>query len=1065
MLPRILSSPQSRGIAPKAPTSVPDGSGGVYIAWADTRDGNGDIYLMRVTNAGLPFTGWPSAGVPVCTAVGDQFEPFIVSDDAGGVIVAWLDFRAHWSKPDIYVQRIAPSGAALWVANGVSAIQQIFLGGALHLAPDGANGVLLAWATMGVADLDIFATRVNSAGSLAAGWTAGGNLVSDLAGDQIEPKVASDGAGGAILAWVDNSNTEARAQRLDGSGAEQWAAGGEIIDGQDDVVDPYPIPDGSGGAFVFWVDDITGTIFGQRLNSSGAGQWPAGGVDVGGINAVSDIVVVPDGTGGSIMAWNESTIGIERLSAQRVDAAGAPQWGADGVSLVSFPGISAELGDIAADAGAATFVWQDRRDGPNEPNLFAQHYTAAGVRSWSSNGEAVCDAAYEQSRPVIASDGETGTTIAWLDTRFFDVDVFAQRLDSNGSNLLAFNGVAVYSNPGVQGGAGVFHTSDDGALLFWNEKRNGQYDIRARKLDQDGNPVGTPVTVCGAVGHQYLTAMADDGAGGVIVAWTDLRTGSEDLYAQRLDPSGAVQWTANGALVCGAAGRQGPVRMASDGAGGAIFAWEDNRIITNPNVFAQRINGIGTALWAANGVAVCANASAQAGAVIAPDASGGAFIAWADYRNFLAPAVFAQRVNSAGTAQWAADGLEVATFGMFESVGVSAAVSGGSNDAILLIHRTVIDLVTFDFTSILNAQKVTSLGTALWGIAGSEVCDVTSLCANERMTDDGSGGAYVAWSDGRSDVLDIYAQRLASLGGVPQWAANGEVVCDAPSWQHLGGLVRDVSGSTYLTWADERAGFPDVYAQRLNTAGASQWTADGRSVATPDRGQYHAGISPIRVSTPARLYVAWTDNRAITEREVFIQRLDDAGAPQWAVDGVTRVAFSLVSSEASPGRVRVVWQASEAAIATVYRRQAEDGWQAVATMTTDGNGRIDFVDSEVAPGARYGYRLGISGSGDEVLGPEVWIDVPSGLALALEGLAPNPSFGDLVVAFTIPRAEPALLEMIDVSGRRIASHDLTGLEAGRHAIRLDRLRVPAGMYFLRLSQASRSVTARGLVMR
>lgn len=1061
--PRVLSTPQSKAMVPNAATSVPDGSGGVYIAFADTRDGSGDIYLLRVTNTGVPFTGWPSEGVPVCTAAGDQFEPFIVTDNNGGVVVAWLDFRDHWKTPDIYVQRVAPSGATLWTANGVSAIQDISLLGSIHMSPDATNGAFLAWSTIGAVDEDVFITQVEGGGSLQGGWTPGGDLVCDLKGRQHDPKVTSDNTGAAIITWTDDTSIGAQRQQATNA---IWGANGIVIDAQDDVVDPFPISDGTtGGAFVFWVDAGSGTIMGQRLDFEGSAQWTAGGVDVGGTNAVSDVLVVPDGTGGSIMAWNESTIGTDGLAAQRVDASGAPQWGADGVPLVSFPSVNAELGDIVTNAGAAVFVWQDHRDGPNEPNLFAQSYTALGVRVWSSNGEAVCDAVYDQFRPVIASDGSTGTIIAWLDTRRFDVDVFAQRMRANGTNQLAFNGVAVYSNPGVQGGAGVFHTSDDGVLLFWNEKVNGQYDIRAEKFDEDGVPVGLPITVCGAAGHQYLTAMTDDGAGGVIVGWTDLRTGAEDLYAQRLDADGTLLWAANGVVVCGATGRQGPVKVANDGAGGAIFAWEDHRITSDPNIFAQRIDATGAAQWLANGVAVCSNGFAQATTAIAADVSGGAFIAWADFRSPFAPAIFAQRLNGSGVAQWSADGVSVASYTLFDSPGVSAAVAGGSNDVIILIHRTVVDIGTFDFTSVLDVQKVTSLGAPLWGASGSTVCDVTSLCANERMTDDGAGGAYVAWSDGRTGVYDIYEQRVASVGGVPQWTANGVAVCDATSWQHLGGFARDLAGHTYLTWADERAGFPDVYAQRMNTVGAAQWTADGRSVATPVRGQYHATISPIRFSATARQYVAWTDNRAGTERYVFMQRLDGAGAGVWGVDGITRVALSLVATEASPGRVRVIWQTSEATEATVYRRSSDGPWQAIATMTTDGNGRVDFEDAEVTPGLRYGYRLGVSQPGGEVLSPEVWIDVPSGLALSMQGFSPNPSAGDLFVAFTIPRAEPASLELIDVSGRRVATRDFAGLPAGRHTIRLDQVRVPAGMYFLRLSQGGQVATARGLVVR
>ena len=66
-----------------------------------------------------------------------------------------------------------------------------------------------------------------------------------------------------------------------------------------------------------------------------------------------------------------------------------------------------------------------------------------------------------------------------------------------------------------------------------------------------------------------------DGAGGAIVGWHDARAGAPDVYAQRLDDSGAALWGVDGVAVSTAPDTQRTVAMAGDGAGGAVLAWAD----------------------------------------------------------------------------------------------------------------------------------------------------------------------------------------------------------------------------------------------------------------------------------------------------------------------------------------------------------------------------------------------------------------------------------------------------------------------------------------------------------
>src|SRR5262245_3886085 len=83
--------------------------------------------------------------------------------------------------------------------------------------------------------------------------------------------------------------------------------------------------------------------------------------------------------------------------------------------------------------------------------------------------------------------------------------------------------------------------------------------------------VNTPISV--GLFARLEPVEISDGAGGVIMAWTDQRSGGYDIYVQRLDQAGRKLWGATDVPLCTAVNnQQGPV-ICSDAAGGAIVAW------------------------------------------------------------------------------------------------------------------------------------------------------------------------------------------------------------------------------------------------------------------------------------------------------------------------------------------------------------------------------------------------------------------------------------------------------------------------------------------------------------
>src|SRR4029077_12723927 len=97
------------------PEIISDNAGGAFIVWQDNRSGlDYDIYVQRISPDGIPL--WLLNGEVVCNAPGHQYNPQLISDGQGGVLVTWQDKRS--GDFDVYAQRIGATGLPMWSLNG-----------------------------------------------------------------------------------------------------------------------------------------------------------------------------------------------------------------------------------------------------------------------------------------------------------------------------------------------------------------------------------------------------------------------------------------------------------------------------------------------------------------------------------------------------------------------------------------------------------------------------------------------------------------------------------------------------------------------------------------------------------------------------------------------------------------------------------------------------------------------------------------------------------------------------------------------------------------------------------
>jgi hypothetical protein len=499
--------------------------------------------------------------------------------------------------------------------------------------------------------------------------------------------------------------------------------------------------------------------------------------------------ILKDG-GGAIIAWERDGV----VYAQKVDADGNLLWAENGVAVSS--GGDCRLPQLASDgAGGAIFAWLDYETG-----IYAQRIGSNGAPVWTdvvAVAEPTLPLAIIGS-PSIASDEAGGAIIAWMDYRTESQSIYSQRINSAGVAQWTTNGVSVSSLPACSQYPMIVADGSHGAIIAWNYSSpycsgsGSYYDIYAQRVDADGAVQwgSTGVAVCTAASNQYLSDTESDGNGGAILAWYDMRTPSNsyDIYAQKVNFGGVPQWTADGVGVCvaGPAPQTNPV-IASDGAGGAYVSWVDNR--TSPvSIFAQRLDLTGTPQWTSNGIIISDYTFNNAGGLnMTEDGSGGAIIGWIDGHAVAGYGLLAaQKVNAGGTLQWPAGGAAVSTAHTAFDIGV---VNDGNGGAIFTWYDGRNDATTgLD----IFAQKV-SAGGALPGLPPSVTTAAISAITDTTAT---SGGNVTA------DGGDAVTARGVCWGSSVNPEATGSHTTDGSG---TGIFTSAISGLTALTSYHVRA--------------------------------------------------------------------------------------------------------------------------------------------------------------------------------------------------------------------------------------------------------------------
>jgi|GEM_PF-933948 len=382
--------------------------------------------------------------------------------------------------------------------------------------------------------------------------------------------------------------------------------------------------------------------------------------------------------------------------------------------------------------------------------------------------------------------------------------------------------------------------------------------------------------ICRAGNNQTAPKIISDGQGGAIICWTDERVSQNtfDIYAQRIDEDGFVQWTVNGAVVCDEWASQSGPDIAADGEGGAIITWTDTRNGDN-DIYAQRIDASGNVLWTPEGVAVATGTLNQADPKVTTDGKHGAIITWNAATGGFPPTskIYAMRLGSDGTPLWTGESLVSGSLRFSNAPSIAPDGSGGAYIAYAYFPRPEYDVY---------AQRIDSNGTVLWDSRGVGIATGSGTQDSPLIVPDGNGNAFLGYLDwGSGATSTVHAIVLKRNGST----AGGQRITSTSGGQNSHKLWNISPGLCGITWEDGRnTGITKAYAQIFDTTGQKRWAADGVEVSSRSGNQ----AAPFVISDgDDGLIIAWEDKSGGTlKTEIWAQRLSDTGTPLWTTAGV-----------------------------------------------------------------------------------------------------------------------------------------------------------------------------------
>jgi Secretion system C-terminal sorting domain len=404
-----------------------------------------------------------------------------------------------------------------------------------EICSDSSGGCYITYEQNTVYPKQLILERLNRYGNKP--WGSGKRIFGEFE-EQCNAKMVEDRQCGVIVAYLDAQETGTPenikritrlcVQRVDSNGNFLWGATGIRVSlSETNQGDHNIVTDGKGGCIIVWVDTL-GNLNINRIESTGNRVWGDSGKYVW--NSPERPPMVYDGDGGCYLIY-----GIGRL--QRFKENGDMYWPSTGI-LIPIGVIQ-----MAVDSSKNIYLFGTNFIGIDNGIYIwtknIQKVSTSGDIMWDSLGIVIDTEKTNLPSPnysmIVKPDGFVH--LAWGNNSGDTTINIIQNIFPNGDLQYTEKRSVGLSN-GEKIGIEVKQSDNKSVIYSWMDSRDGYWNLWAQKLDSSGNiqwdSIDVPITLNGFSDYKII----GDGNNGIIAMW--FVQASFAIYAQQLSPNGIL---------------------------------------------------------------------------------------------------------------------------------------------------------------------------------------------------------------------------------------------------------------------------------------------------------------------------------------------------------------------------------------------------------------------------------------------------------------------------------------------------------------------------------------------
>lgn len=693
------------------------------------------------------------------------------------------------------------------------------------VCPGKDGAAIFVWSDTRFGMRNVFAHKIDKNGNFV--WGETGTVITDLPGRQEDPVAIEDGSGGAFIAWVDyrfDDSGDIFIQHVDSSGSLLMDLNGvALAQQQGQQISINMSTDSLGGVFVTWQDKRGGVdddIYGTHVDANHNVVSQGSGVPIvvmGGTQSAKSIEYA--GNNEAFICWSDSRLGENiDIYGQRLNVNMEPIFEENGIPIANTEGLETRPRTTFVSNTTSFVTW---KSGDEDARILYQFIDDQGLVFDDAKSISNYDAIQTSPRVKRSKSGEV--FISWKDLRSdpVDGDIYMQKIDNNGDVLWA-DGVQVDPTDGINF-SGRFASNNIGGFdIFWEKGVFPNVDILFQSFDENGSPLQfEPVNVAVGDGYQFAPNIISGSGDSVFVVYADQGSGSIDLkvnYYKSMD-----SLFDDGALLA-IKGLDGDVKYNKGFSiedQNVLLMWEDNR--ENKKIYGNKITGGSLSHFNGNQVSFSDNSSTEI--------------------DLSSP------------------------YMIYTSFGVYAS--------------------TFDATETPKKIRINKLDANLnnvWGQNGIALTPQNDQ-RNARLVDLGENGVGCFWSESRSFIsgFDVFFQAIDADGNI-QLVQGGISVAESNGDDYVKDIVPTPDGNYLIFWVEEIWPASRLKFNKITPNGtvAIGWPPSGHSLS--DQSLEANDISVKKISDSDGVLAVWNQDGNFSD--VYAQKISWDGEIQWTDFGV-----------------------------------------------------------------------------------------------------------------------------------------------------------------------------------